>query len=223
MAGVDTGGGGGGGRRSVDQDINMVPFIDLLLVTISFLLVTAVWSSMARLNANAQVPSNSKQKTDTEQKKQPSVLHVRVSDKDKKFKLEWQTGTKTDDVASIDIEEVGGRYPKLEEEIAKAFKAGQDPVHNLMGDDVRWNAAEAKEHGVEKLNQAIMHVDNAFPFKEVVKVIDAIYSTRRYVCFEAAPACCGKPVGNGNAKSTEGGCERGAEDVPAFNVAFSAN
>jgi biopolymer transport protein ExbD len=222
MGGVDVG-GGGNGKRAVDQEINMVPFIDLLLVTISFLLITAVWSSMARLNANAQVPSNSKQKTDTEQKKQPSVLHVRVSDKDKKFKLEWQTGTKTDDVASIEIEEVNGRYPKLEEEIQKAFKAGQDPVHNLMGDDVRWNSAEAKEHGAEKLNQAIMHVDNAFPFKEVVKVIDAIYSARRYVCFEAAPACCGKPVGPGNNKSTEGGCQRGAEDVPAFNVAFSAN
>ena len=41
MGGVDVG-GGGGGRRQTDSEINMIPFIDLLLVTISFLLITAV-------------------------------------------------------------------------------------------------------------------------------------------------------------------------------------
>ena len=70
----------------------MIPFIDLLMVTISFLLITAVWSSMARLNASAMVPSsksNSTQvKKDTD--KEPSTLHVRVSDKEKKFILSWQ-------------------------------------------------------------------------------------------------------------------------------------
>jgi hypothetical protein len=30
----------------------MVPMIDLLMVTISFLLITAVWSHMARVNAS---------------------------------------------------------------------------------------------------------------------------------------------------------------------------
>ena len=34
----------------------MIPFIDLLMVTISFLLITAVWSHMSRINADAQVP-----------------------------------------------------------------------------------------------------------------------------------------------------------------------
>ena len=56
MGGVDVGGGGGKGRRATDSEINMIPFIDLLMVTISFLLITAVWSQMARLNADAQVP-----------------------------------------------------------------------------------------------------------------------------------------------------------------------
>ena len=47
---------GGGGRRSLDSEINMIPMIDLLMVTISFLLITAVWTHMARINADAQVP-----------------------------------------------------------------------------------------------------------------------------------------------------------------------
>jgi len=55
MGGVDVG-GGKGPRRSLDSDINMIPMIDLLMVTISFLLITAVWTHMARINADAQVP-----------------------------------------------------------------------------------------------------------------------------------------------------------------------
>ena len=222
MGGVSTGGGGKGGKRSVDQEISMVPFIDLLMVTISFLLVTAVWSSMARLNANAQVPSSQK-KSDTEKKqkdKEPAVLHVRVSDKEKKFILQWQAGTKTDDIVSLEMEaDSSGRYTKLEEEIKKAFISGQGP-QNLYGDDEGYQSAEANDHGSNALNQAILHVDNAFPFSDVVKVIDAIYVPRRYVCFMPKPQCCGKPDKAG--KSVEG-CPSAADDIPAFNVAFSAN
>ena len=37
-----------GGRRSVDHALNMVPFIDLLSVLITFLLMTSVWSQVAK-------------------------------------------------------------------------------------------------------------------------------------------------------------------------------
>ena len=220
MGGVSTG-GGGGGKRNVDQEINMVPFIDLLMVTISFLLITAVWSSMARMNASAQVPSNKKSDTEPKKKdKEPAVLHVRVSDKEKKFILQWQAGTKTEDIISLDMEQdASGKYPRLEEEIKKAYVSGQGP-QNLVGDDTSWIQAEADDHGANKLNQAIMHVDNAFPFAEVIKVIDAIYIPRRSVCFVPKPQCCGKADKAG--KSPEG-CPQAADDVPAFNVAFSAN
>jgi biopolymer transport protein ExbD len=221
MGGVDTGGGGKGGKRSVDQEINMIPFIDLLMVTISFLLITAVWSSMARLNASAMVPSsksNSTQvKKDTD--KEPSTLHVRVSDKEKKFILQWQKGTKTEDLSTVEMIEDNGRYTKLEEEIKKAYQVGQQ-TQNLYADDLGYESAAANEHGANALNQAIMHVDNAFAFKEVVKVIDAIYAPRRYVCFGPKPQCCGKPDKTGHSPE---GCPNAADDIPAFNVAFSAN
>jgi len=55
MANIDTG-GGHGGKKSVDQEIPLVPFIDLLLCCVMFLLVTAVWNQLARLNANQQQP-----------------------------------------------------------------------------------------------------------------------------------------------------------------------
>jgi len=40
-----------GGKRSLDAELNLVPFIDLLSSCIAFLLMTAVWSSMYRIDA----------------------------------------------------------------------------------------------------------------------------------------------------------------------------
>jgi biopolymer transport protein ExbD len=55
MAGIIAG-GGHGGKKNVDHSIPLVPFIDLLLCCVMFLLVTAVWNQLARLNANQQQP-----------------------------------------------------------------------------------------------------------------------------------------------------------------------
>ena len=38
-----------GGRRSVDHALNMVPFIDLLSALITFLLMTSVWTQVAKI------------------------------------------------------------------------------------------------------------------------------------------------------------------------------
>jgi biopolymer transport protein ExbD len=55
MGGISVG-GGHGNKKSVDSEIPLVPFIDLLLCCIMFLLVTAVWNQLARINANQQTP-----------------------------------------------------------------------------------------------------------------------------------------------------------------------
>lgn len=58
MGGISAGDGGHGGKKSVDSEIPLVPFIDLLLCCIMFLLVTAVWNKLARLEINQQQPSS---------------------------------------------------------------------------------------------------------------------------------------------------------------------
>jgi biopolymer transport protein ExbD len=55
MGGISVG-GGHGNKKAVDSEIPLVPFIDLLLCCIMFLLVTAVWNQLARINANQQTP-----------------------------------------------------------------------------------------------------------------------------------------------------------------------
>jgi biopolymer transport protein ExbD len=41
-----------GGRRALDATLNLVPFIDLLSCCIAFLLITAVWTQIARVDVN---------------------------------------------------------------------------------------------------------------------------------------------------------------------------
>jgi biopolymer transport protein TolR len=44
--------GGKAGKKSVNADLNLVPYIDLLTCMVAFLLITAVWSQLARLEAH---------------------------------------------------------------------------------------------------------------------------------------------------------------------------
>ncbi len=48
--------GGGSGKKSVDSDVPLVPFIDLLLCCVMFLLVSAVWTQLGRLETNQASP-----------------------------------------------------------------------------------------------------------------------------------------------------------------------
>jgi len=41
-----------GGKKPLDASINLVPFIDLLSCCISFLLITAVWTQLARMDVS---------------------------------------------------------------------------------------------------------------------------------------------------------------------------
>ena len=50
MAGAAPTPSGKGGKKALDASINLVPFIDLLSCCLSFLLITAVWTQLARMD-----------------------------------------------------------------------------------------------------------------------------------------------------------------------------
>jgi biopolymer transport protein ExbD len=58
MASIDLG-GRAGARKSIDANIPLVPFIDLLLCCVMFLLVTAVWNALASVDVAQRVPGSS--------------------------------------------------------------------------------------------------------------------------------------------------------------------
>jgi len=167
MAGIDVGGGGHGGKRSVNHEIPLIPFIDFLLCLVAFLLVTAVWSQMARINANARVPGPPRD-DEPEDVKPEKQLHVEMRG-ERKFQLVWKEGSTV--VNTIDVErkevpigtEGDYTYPGLAEQIDKQWQ--QNGSHRAATD--------------KKFDTAVLHTDNSTPFSDIIAVIDAIYRPQR--------------------------------------------
>jgi len=170
MGGVDVGGGGGSKRKSLDSEINMIPMIDLLMVTISFLLITAVWTHMARINADAQVPGPPRPDVEAEKTEPEKVLHLEMTAEDK-FVLLWKQGATT--VDSIDVP----RKDVVMQEGAAEVVRFPDLAAKI---DSEWKAKGQHSNPTDhKLDQAILHTDNKTEFKYIIGVIDAVYQPHR--------------------------------------------
>lgn len=163
MGGVDVG-GGGGGKRAVNQEINMIPFIDLLMVTIAFLLITAVWVTFSRLNANAQIPGPPNPQQEVTPATPEKILHLYVSDTN--FTLVWKQGATVVSENKVPKPEQKGEIVKYADLAAKVTEECKTHCGHQDPSD-------------KKVDQAVLHADNRLPFKEVVAVMDAIYETQR--------------------------------------------
>lgn len=149
------------GRREVNREINMIPFIDFLLVTVAFLLITAVWVTFSRVDATAQVPGP----PDGEVPFQPEkVLHVHANENE--FALIWKHGATTISETRVrrDADFKGEpRYPALAKAVAEEWKT--HGVHRDPADG--------------KPDLAVLHTHDGAPFRELVAAIDAVYETQR--------------------------------------------
>jgi biopolymer transport protein ExbD len=79
-------GGGEGGKKSVSAELNLVPFIDFLSTLIAFLLVSAVWTQLARINVTQKSASGGAP-SDTPLPQNPDQLKITVGINDKGFVL----------------------------------------------------------------------------------------------------------------------------------------
>jgi len=66
---VDT--GGKGGKKPLNAELNLVPYIDLLTCMVAFLLITAVWTQLARLQAQQKGQGQAGEET-------PPELQVKI-------------------------------------------------------------------------------------------------------------------------------------------------
>ncbi len=81
--GMDVGQGGGKGKKPLDATINLVPFIDLMAVTIVFLMISATWTQLGRLQV-AQAGNSAESEPETPPTTQPITLLIT----DKELKLQ---------------------------------------------------------------------------------------------------------------------------------------
>ena len=164
-------GGHRGGRRALDSDLNMIPMIDLLMVTISFLLITAVWTHMGRIEAKANVPGG------TEACEAPCTeareLHVQMREPNR-FTLTWKENGKDlrppTDIARVKrVEQIGAvrvvHFPGLEEGLRAEWE--QMGVHKAAGD--------------RRMDRVVLHTDDASPYAEIVGAMDAVQGVTRSI------------------------------------------
>jgi hypothetical protein len=136
LANVDT---DTGKKRGINADINMIPFIDLLMVTVAFLLITAVWVTNSRISTNAELGGDVHGTVVLQPVEK--VLHVTVQPDS--FKLTWRQGAVV--VSEVDVE----RGPGHDLTALKAKIAEEWAVHGSH-----------KDPHDGKLDQAVLHTDD---------------------------------------------------------------
>ncbi len=105
---------GKGGKKAVDAAINLVPFIDLLSCCLSFLLITAVWTQLARMDVTQK--GQGAAGATPEQPPEQQVQLTLYVDKDNSFTFTKSTGESTQIPGKGDDFD----YAKLGEVLAKA-------------------------------------------------------------------------------------------------------
>ncbi len=155
MAGIDL---PRGKNRDLNRDVNMIPFIDLLMVTVMFLLISAVWVTHSRMDATAQVPGDDKGPIAPE----APVLHLYAGEGD--FTLAWKQGATTLSERRV-ARGAGERHDELAAAVAEEWRAQgghRDPADRAA-------------------DRCVLHTPNAMPFREIVAVLDAVYDAKRDV------------------------------------------
>jgi len=167
MGSLNVDGGGRGGRKSVDSEINMIPMIDLLMVTVSFLLITAVWSTMSRIDASAQTAGD----PTAEPKDRPVESRVHVDVKDEThFTVSLRQGNAIleshdleDHAVAIGTAKGGMRYEVLSHDLGTMWR--QKGSHRAPNDADR--------------DMLVLHSGDDVRYETLVRVMDAVDGVKR--------------------------------------------
>lgn len=115
MGGVSVDTGGKGGKKSLDTELNLVPYIDLLMTIMTFLIMTAVWTQIAMLevqNAQSGPPDST-----PEEKKDP-IPPVLVLVTENNLKIQEEGGEARDfpkGADGFDLAAVRGVFDQLKQ------------------------------------------------------------------------------------------------------------
>lgn len=133
----------------------MIPMIDLLMVTISFLLITAVWSNMSRIEASTNAPSRSPDPVTP-----PAhvlSLHVLTADP-ARVTLEWRDG----------------------DSVVATKQTSRNELAKSIGEE--WRARGTHRAASDpKADRAVIHTSNDASYADFIAVLDAVSQEHRDV------------------------------------------
>jgi biopolymer transport protein ExbD len=152
--GMDLGTSGRGKKKPLDTAINLVPFIDLMAVTISFLIMTAVWNQVARLQV-AQSGGPRAPAPPTEAAAVPLALLV----SDRGFSL-------TAGSVSLELPRVGGTY-------RFCHLAGADRIDGGCDEKSLVGALRKVKADLPQQRTITVQCDDGIRYQDLVKVLDA--------------------------------------------------
>ncbi len=110
---------GGGSKRAASFDLNLVPFIDLMSVMITFLLITAVWTQVSMIKLGSSIYG--KQNTEETPPPPPNAdVPLRLDVKETGYRLIVGNPLKNTTDTTV-INKVNGEYDKVE--LAKKLEA----------------------------------------------------------------------------------------------------
>lgn len=164
MGMIDT--GSHGKRRSVDSELNLVPMIDLLVVTIAFLLLTQTLSSLGRLDATSSTsgPVGCGE---------PAAGRKLVVDarREGSFVLTWKEGENV--VRSLEVP----KHPQVARDGA-GTKVAYPELEKALADEHKTFGLH-KEARDPKTDPLVLRTSNDLPFASLVGLLDASASVRR--------------------------------------------
>lgn len=155
--------GGGRGKKALDVEIQLVPFIDLLCSLISFLLMTAVWTQIARLELK-QGNAAPTEVVDVEPPK--PVIDLRIEVHEKGFTI-------------VENNKVELPVPCLSEPCSKIIAKADDKdgkvrnsVESFYDYEALTKMLKEKKDQYKDNNKIVVVVADGIPYNEMVKTMD---------------------------------------------------
>lgn len=153
--GMDLGQSGKGGKKALDTQINLVPFIDLMAVTISFLIFTAVWTQIGRLQV-ANSGASASEASPTEDKTPP--ISLLITEKE----LRLSAGTQNFDPIPvtraannrIELEKLKDRFKELKSQLPDASAITLQAEDGIRYEDLVHIIDECKGDGLPNVSVA---------------------------------------------------------------------
>ncbi|HEY3450705.1 MAG TPA: biopolymer transporter ExbD [Myxococcales bacterium] len=143
-----------GGKKSLDTAINLVPFIDLMAVTISFLIMTAVWNQINRLTVSQSGgPSENSAPPDTK------TLPLNLLVTEKGFTI-------SSGGSALEIPKSNGAY-------IYCHASGQDKIDEKCEDNTLVGALKKIKADVPDQRNITVQCEDGVKYNDLVKVIDA--------------------------------------------------